>query len=50
MWLMPTGAPLFITGKWAITTETFPMNASLQADDLEPSKTPRHNLIQQIHR
>jgi hypothetical protein len=45
---MPMEALLFITAKWAITTEACPSNAALQSNELEPSKAPWHNLIQQI--
>jgi hypothetical protein len=48
MWPMPTEVPLFITAKWAITTDTCPINAALKSNDLEPSKAPCQNLIQQI--
>ena len=36
MWPMQMEAQLFITAKWAITTKTCPINAALQADNLEP--------------
>ena len=47
MWLMPMEAPLFITAKWAITTDTCPINAALKSNDLEPSKALCQKLIQQ---
>ncbi len=49
MWRMPTEVPLFITAKWAITTDMAQFTHRFKPMVENLMKPPIHNLIQQLN-